>query len=163
MGEEALKLLLQWPSVILLTFILGCGYVGLCLIESLKKKNHLFKMPVFDKLVRSILLGFLGFGILLDTLKVDITDQQAIIDQISKYGFPLFLNNLLLVILISFTIYVYFYLLPNSKLLNKKRKKSKSKKGKIYKIKKKIRKYLCKKFCKKKKSGRKKPKRKRRK
>ena len=83
--QEVAGIFLNWSSLLLVLFVIGIGYVGLVFIQNLRGKK-IYDMPLFDKIIRSSLLGFVSFSSILYLLGVDLTKQEDILKLISASG-----------------------------------------------------------------------------
>ncbi|MBI3033072.1 hypothetical protein HYY69_06365 [Candidatus Woesearchaeota archaeon] len=105
--------ILEWKSLILLLHILGVGYVGLSFIEWRRESGRIYDVPLFDKFIRSMLLGFLTFYLLLSILNIQIINDKDVLALIGgKYGLLVFVIDVLICIGISYGIHLLFYYLP---------------------------------------------------
>ena len=115
--EEAISgMFLDWNSLILVLFVLGVGYLGLGFIQHLRGKK-IGDMKIFDKLIRSSLLGFLSFSSVLTIIGVNIASKEDIFTLIGQTGLALFVLNVLVCIAISYLVYMLFYILPNIQII----------------------------------------------
>ena len=111
--EEAVTgILLNWTSLILTMYVIGVGYIGLVFIQHLRV-DSIIDMPLFDKFIRCVLLGFLTFLVTLSQDKINITEEFDIFLHIGAGGLSFFIRSIITCLLISGVIYVIFYKIPN--------------------------------------------------
>ncbi|MEW5897164.1 MAG: hypothetical protein AB1668_05700 [Nanoarchaeota archaeon] len=123
--EGLIGVFVQWKSLILVLFVLGVEYIGLTFLEFLKKKQAIYNMTLYDKIIRSALLGFISFSIVILMNKIKITEQEDIFKLIGVQGLGLFLITTIICIAISFAVYVAFYYSAPNKNKNIKNRRKK--------------------------------------
>lgn len=129
--EETLSgIFLDWSSLLLVLFVLGIGYIGLVLISFLRGVD-IYKIPLYDKIIRSALLGFISFTSILSFIGINITSQEDIFKLIGTMGVALIMFNAIVCIGISYLIYLIFYFLPNIEIRIKKIRENPKKKKKV--------------------------------
>lgn len=124
--QEALEgIFLDWSSLLLTLFVLGVGYVGFVFFCH-KRGVNIFEIPLYDKIVRSSIIGFLSISLVVSFLGKDISKPEDIILLISQTSWALFLLTMGVSVLLAYIIYFLFYIYPEIQLVIEYKSKEKS-------------------------------------
>ncbi len=115
--EETLTdIFVNWSSLILSFYILGTGYLGLMFVDYLRTRYTYTPLAnnytLFDKIMRSLLLGFISFSLLLSLRGTDMTNQVDVLEVIKSFGLSIFVVTAITSILIAYLFYILFDYLP---------------------------------------------------
>lgn len=107
---DVVELFSEWKSFILLIIVLANGYLSLLIFVTLTGYD-IYKIPLFDKIVMSILFGFFNLEYLLYISKeVFIKTKKGILNFIGTGGIPLAIIYLFSGVLSGYSSYLLFYI-----------------------------------------------------
>lgn len=110
MEGTLVQLFLEWKPFFLLIVVLGTGYLSLLVVETLKC-GKIYKIPLYDKIIMSLLFGFFNLEYMLYiSNEVFLKSNNDILILIGIKGGPLFfIINLFFSVALGYSSYLLFY------------------------------------------------------